>query len=326
MLYNVKAGIIGLGDLGAPYARLLKEHVKNLNLIAASGRSQKELLYAKNDLSLEYVYSDEKQIFDNHDIDALFIFSEARLRADQAIQAIEKGKHVFILNPLALNLDDALAVLKIAERHPSQVSMIASAPRSAPMLVKLKAFLDSGELGQISTIQVDGSFFYSMNKLKSSPSGSRFLDKLLDEIEIAQWIAPGEIEEIDVQSDRFYKTCYVRLKDALSYQFKLHNNDGKRHGFLNIYGEYGQILMSNDQPGSFRFFKTDGSWQLIELNSDPGFSFPEYQQLHHFTRTILGKEKNSLNVSKAVDSMRLALSFEKSDVLGKVIQWENQAH
>ena len=60
MLYNVKAGIIGLDDLGRAYSHLIKSHIKNLNLIAAYGRTQKELLFAKNELSLEYVYSDEK--------------------------------------------------------------------------------------------------------------------------------------------------------------------------------------------------------------------------------------------------------------------------
>jgi len=76
MLYNVKAGIIGLDDIGKAYAKLIKDHVKNLSLIAAYGRTQKELLFAKNELSLEYVYSDEKSLIENHDVDVIFIFSD----------------------------------------------------------------------------------------------------------------------------------------------------------------------------------------------------------------------------------------------------------
>ena len=104
MLYNVKAGIIGLEELGRQFAHLVNDHVKNLNLIAACGRTQNELLFAKNDLSLEYVYSDDKSLFENHDIDVIFVCSQTHLRPHQAIQAIEAGKHVYILSPTALNL------------------------------------------------------------------------------------------------------------------------------------------------------------------------------------------------------------------------------
>ena len=95
MLYQVKAGILGLNDLGKEYAILLKEHIKDLTLLGSAGRTQKELLFAKNDLSLEYVYSDDRSLIENHDIDALCIFGNAQQRPHLAIQAIEAGKHLF---------------------------------------------------------------------------------------------------------------------------------------------------------------------------------------------------------------------------------------
>ncbi|NBU51563.1 MAG: gfo/Idh/MocA family oxidoreductase [Chitinophagia bacterium] len=264
MLYQVKAGIIGLDKLGMIYAGLIKDHVKDLSLIAAAGRTQKELLYAKNDLSLEYVYGDEKALLENHDVDALFVFSEARFKANLAIQAIDAGKHVFLVNPIALNLDDAVAVQKTASSHPSQTVMCASPVKSFPILLKLKSFIDSGQLGKIHFIHTDSSFFQSMKKEYASSSGSRYLDKLLDELELFNWIYDGELSEALVETS-----------------------------------------------GNSR----DGKKQSIELETKLMFSYPEYLQMHHFTQSILGKEKNSLKTNLAVDAVRLALAFEKSDVL-----------
>lgn len=138
MLYQVKAGILGLEELGGKYAYLLKEHIKDLSLIGAAGRTQKELLFAKNDLSLEYVYSDEKALVENHDIDAICIFGDAQRRPHLAISAIEAGKHVFMADPIALNVEDAEAVNKVAKSHPSQVVMVSSFVRFDALLQVVK--------------------------------------------------------------------------------------------------------------------------------------------------------------------------------------------
>ena len=128
-------------DMGASYAHLIRDHVKNLNLIAACGRNQKELLFAKNDLSLEYVYSDEKSLIENHDIDVIFNFANEQNIAHLSIQALEAGKHLFVSNPIALNVEDAIAVNKAANSRPSQRAMALSTVRFSPLMKKLKKTL-----------------------------------------------------------------------------------------------------------------------------------------------------------------------------------------
>jgi predicted dehydrogenase len=315
MLYQVKAGIIGLDKLGMIYAGLIKDHVKDLSLIAAAGRTQKELLYAKNDLSLEYVYGDEKALLENHDVDALFVFSEARFKANLTIQAIDAGKHVFLVNPIALNLDDAVAVQKTAASHPSQTVMCASPVKSFPILLKLKSFIDSGQLGKIHFIHTDSSFFQSMKKEYASSSGSRYLDKLLDELELFNWIYDGELSEALVETSGNMKICKLRSDTRDVCQIMFDQDSQKKQGVLIIYGEKGQIVLSSERPYGFSFYSRDGKKQSIELETKLMFSYPEYLQMHHFTQSILGKEKNSLKTNLAVDAVRLALAFEKSDVL-----------
>ena len=319
MLYNVKAGIIGLEDLGSKVASLINDHVKNLNLIAAYGRSQKELLYAKNDLSLEYVYSDEKALIENHDVDALFILSDPRFRADQAIQAIDKGKHVFLMNPMALNYDDAHTVWKTADSHPSQTVMCASTVKSMPELNKIIELRDGNSLGSIEWIKVDDGFVQSMGKSYAMPSGSKYLDCILDEIELCRLLDDRNVEKVNVTDYKNSKVAHAISGGKEIWSFTIASKTDRPAGMLTVQFEKARISISSYNRNLISIYHHDGRVETITAQKPFEFQFPEYLQMHHFTNCILGKEKNMLKPNPALKAMQLALSFEKSDVLNTEI-------
>ena len=319
MLYNVKAGILGLDDLGEKYADLLKEHIKNISLIAACGRTQKELLYAKNTLSLEYVYGDEKQIIENHDVDALFIFSEAHLRANLAIQAIEKGKHVFMINPIALNVEDAEAVRKTAESHPSQTVMCGSNIRASVILSELKDILKQDKLGDVKMVEISSNFMNSINKLHAKASGSKYLDGMLDEIELCNWLFGDNVESVEVRDKKSLKICDAYFEDGKEIRYLARFDSDSEYGSLKIETSKASICLNSKDRNHIDIYYTDGSWERHELNHGHTVQLPEYIQLQHFTNSILNKEKKGLGLASAVKGMELALAFEKSDVLGNPV-------
>jgi len=319
MLYNVKAGIIGLDDLGGAYAKLIIDHVKNLNLIAAYGRTQKELLFAKNDLSLEYVYSDEKSLIENHDIDLLFIFSNVERRPHQAIQAIAAGKHVYMPNPIALNLDDAQAVQKAAYSRPSQTVMASSSIRFNPLLAAVKARLESGDIGVINHITIDSTFFNGLNKSFGQQAGRAFLDTAIDEIDLCQWFTGEPFTKINIEANNETIICHAKTNNKTSINLIVQPKLKKAQSYLHIYGNKGQIIVSNTNNRSYKLYTEDGKKSDVYLEENHQFIYPEYLQLHHFTKVILGKEKSLVNLSHAVDIIETAVAFEKAKVLEKEI-------
>jgi len=320
MLYNVKAGVIGLEQLGKKMAVLVNDHVKNLNLIAACGRTQKELLYAKNDLSLEYVYSDEAALFENHDVDALFIFSDPRYRAHQAIQAIDKGKHVFLMNPMALNVDDATEVFRTAASHPSQTIMCASPVRSNHQLQKAIEIGNNHNLGALEWISADEGFINSIRKEATQSSGSLYLDRLLDEIEMCLMLDERKVEKVHVRRYAGHRVAEAIIGDLTVWRLILSKEGTVSSGKLTIQYAEGRVEASSTNADLLRVVDGEGNRFSVSSRKEFAFSFPAYEQIHHFTQCILGKEKNGLPVSASLDSMRLALAFEKSDVLGEPVE------
>ena len=315
MLYQVKAGILGLDALGVAYSHLLKDHIKDLTLIGAAGRTQKELLFAKNDLSLEYVYSDEKSLIENHDMDVVCIFGDSRQRPHLAIQAIEAGKHVFMADPIALNADDAQAVHQAAASKPSQVVMVSSLVRFDPLLHAVKEVIDNGDLGVINHISLDSSFFNGMNRKHSSISGSVFLDSALDEIDICHWLLKDAFMSVEVQKNNNTILCKAITSKGATVNIIVQSQLKKEQSYLNIYGNKGEIIISNTNHRSFKLYKDDGGKQDIYAQTVDGFMFSEYLQLHHFVKAILGKQKRKLGTAHAVDVVKLAVAFEKAKVL-----------
>mgnify|MGYP000698393341 CR=1 FL=1 len=319
MLYNVKAGILGLDELGNSYAHLIKDHVKNLNLIAAYGRTQKELLFAKNDLSLEYVYSDEKSLIENHDVDVLFIFSDTARRPHQAIQAINAGKHVFLPNPIALNLDDAQAVKDAADSRPSQTLMASSTVRFTPLLKAVKESVDKGEIGVINHITIDSTFVTGLNKTFGQNSGSVFLDTAIDEIDLCQWLLDDRLTYLNVERNNETFICQAKTDNKSSLNLIVQPKLQKAQSYLNIYGNKGQIIVSNTNTRSYKLYNDGGLKQDVYVEDIYPFNFPEYLQLHHFTKVILGKEKAVVKSQHAVNIIEAAVGFEKSKVLDQDI-------
>jgi len=324
MLYNVKAGIIGLNDLGVTYAKLIIDHVKNLNLIAAAGRTQKELLLAKNELSLEYVYSDEKSLIENHDIDVIFNFSSEQSRAHLSIQALEAGKHLFVCNPIALNVEDALAVKNAAESKPSQQAMAISTVRFSPILQVLKATIDKGAIGVINHIELNSAFVKAIGKYYQISSGSAFLDSALDELDLCMHLLDDDVEEINVESYRDLLICKARTVKNSSFSLLLSSSLGFAESYLKIYGSKGHIIVSNNNMNSFKVYDDKHGLTIEKINNNDHFSFAEYLQLHHFTKVILGKEKSRAKLDHAYELIKLAVGFEKSKVLETTIKLDQK--
>ena len=323
MVYQVKAGILGLEDLGRAYAQLLKYHIKDLNLIGGVGKTQKELLFAKNDLSLQYVYSDDRSLLENHDIDAIFIFSELSQRPHLAIKAIEAGKHVFIADPIAMNYEDAYSLYKSADSRPSQVVMASSLPRFQPLINEVKTLVEKGELGIINHITIDSSFFKGLNRTYSKASGSPFLDSAVDEIDFCLWLMDEPIELVKVSANNYTIICDGMTRKSTSFSIIVHSDFHKEQSYLNIYGTKGQIILSNTNHKAFKLFKENGEKVDIYKDEANGFQFSEYLQLHHFARAVLGYEKAKVNTIHAKNLVQIAVALEKARALEQSIKLNN---
>jgi len=87
----------------------------------------------------------------NNQIQGVALATPAETHAELAIQAMQAGKDVFVEKPMALTLEDAEKMKKVAEET-GRILMVGHLLEYHPAVLKLREMIASGELGKINYI------------------------------------------------------------------------------------------------------------------------------------------------------------------------------
>lgn len=103
------------------------------------------------------IYPDRDELFDNPEVDAVYIPLANHEHAEAAIHAIRKGKHVLCEKPMALHTDAIEEIYIAAHEHDVKV-MEGFMYRFHPQHQRVRDIIDSGLLGEIRSVRSCFSF------------------------------------------------------------------------------------------------------------------------------------------------------------------------
>lgn len=98
-------------------------------------------------LEVPHLYESDEAAFLSDDVDAVVICTPSHLHEEQAIAALQAGKHVLVEKPIAFDAAAAERVCKVAEET-GRCLMVAMNNRYRPDIQALKPFARGGELGE----------------------------------------------------------------------------------------------------------------------------------------------------------------------------------
>lgn len=187
----LRLGIAGLGRLGRRHADNLVHRTRGCVLAAACSPVPEELVHARDALGVARLYEHYEQLVQDPELDAVVLVTPTALHADQAILALEAGKHVFIEKPLALNLHDCERVEAVAAGRPQQVAMVGFVRRFDRSYANAFAQVSEGGIGRPFLVRsqtcdrLDPSGFF----VRFAPSsGGLFMDCSVHDIDLARWM------------------------------------------------------------------------------------------------------------------------------------------
>ncbi|MHB0939857.1 MAG: Gfo/Idh/MocA family protein [Armatimonadota bacterium] len=111
-------------------------------------------------LDVEQVYSDLELALKDAPADAVYLATPVGLHAEQAIAALQSGRHVLIEKPLGLTSEQCARVVEAAERADTWAAC-AYFRRFSPRYEHLKEMLAKGEFGQIISINMTYQSWFS---------------------------------------------------------------------------------------------------------------------------------------------------------------------
>ena len=140
------------------------------------------------------------EVLASSDIDVVSIASYDDAHAEQVLQGIEHGKHLFVEKPLCLRQQDAV---EIRERLRSRPAIRLSSNlilRKSPRFMRLRDQIRQGDFGQLYYLEAD----YDFGRLWKITEGWRgriddysvTLGGGVHMIDLLQWLSGDEVEEV----------------------------------------------------------------------------------------------------------------------------------
>ena len=197
----IGVGLIGLGTIGRSHARALDALRDRAELRAFSG--------GDTSAAAETGWPDAAQVapgelLDRDDIDVVTICSPSGVHAEQALAALEAGKHVVVEKPLALTAADADRIVGLAAERGLRVSAI-SQRRLEPEVTAVRQALDAGQLGavRLATTQVHwwrDEDYFAAAAWRGDPAGGggSLMNQGVHNVDLLQWLA-GPVESVTAQ-------------------------------------------------------------------------------------------------------------------------------
>jgi myo-inositol 2-dehydrogenase / D-chiro-inositol 1-dehydrogenase len=138
----VRIGLIGVGWIAEQHLATLR----GLDDVELAAVCDVDEARARELAAGVPVYNDWRELIEREKPDAVFICTPPLLHREMAVEALERGIHVYLEKPIARGLDDARAIVDAAARSDA-VCAVGYQWRGVEVLDDLREALDGQELG-----------------------------------------------------------------------------------------------------------------------------------------------------------------------------------
>lgn len=141
---SVKAAILGAGNMGKGHAKRLLESGAQISCVCDKSRAAREAFCEEIPQENIQEYDDFDKMLDEGDFDVLFICLPPFAQDHQFERAAERGKHIFIEKPIALNTETGKRMVESAAKS-GIITRVGFHMRQGAAVKKMKELIASGE-------------------------------------------------------------------------------------------------------------------------------------------------------------------------------------
>jgi predicted dehydrogenase len=344
---KVRIGLIGLGLMGTPHARILKK-VEECDLVAAADVDEKQKRVTE-ELGIKF-YKNYEEMTDKEALQGVILALPNHLHAPIGIACAKKGLHLFVEKPIAQSVSEADRLIEAARQ--SKVSILVGHQRRFSSLVeKAREIITGGELGRLVGVNITwalmkpGSYYEGALSWRKEKGGGPILINLIHEIDNLRYIC-GEIDEVYAVVSNKVRNFPVEDTASITLRFRsgalgtifLSDCTPSLTSWEGTTGE--NPLLYHDFGNCYNFFGTNASLLFPQMKrryySDPakvGWNYPVTEQgykiaredpyikeFSHFCRVIEGKEAPRISGEDGRRTLEVTLAIQKSGETGQPIR------
>lgn len=151
---SINIGFVGAGNFANATLLPAMKDIDGLNLVGIMSGSGMTARTTGDRFGFQFCTSDFAELVSNENINWMVISTRHNLHAEQAIDAMNAGKNVFVEKPLALNEQELAEVIQVQQSTEKQV-MVGFNRRFAPMVQIMQDFLKRHTRPLIATYRIN---------------------------------------------------------------------------------------------------------------------------------------------------------------------------
>jgi predicted dehydrogenase len=143
-------GLLGAGGIARQFGRDCLQ--AGLSVSAIGSRSLEKAQTFAKDLGLETAHGSYEELVSDPNLDIIYVATPHPMHAENAILAIEAGKHVLVEKSFTVNAAQARAIRDAATAN-GVFAMEAMWTRFLPSMLRIRQIVTSGQIGEVRTME-----------------------------------------------------------------------------------------------------------------------------------------------------------------------------
>lgn len=185
---ELKWAVLGCGVIANELAQAMEKLGRHL--YAVGNRTHSKAVEFANKYGVEKVYEDMNDVFEDTEVDIIYITTPHNTHINYLRPALKAGKHVLCEKSITLNSKELMEAILLSKEN-NVVLAEAMTLYHMPIYKRLKAMADEGCFGQLNVVQMNfGSYKeYDMNNrfFSKNLAGGAMLDIGVYALSFARW-------------------------------------------------------------------------------------------------------------------------------------------
>lgn len=267
---KVRLGIIGLGNMGSGYVKMIKAgDCPEVEITAVADLREDRREWFRTVYPEVPVFAEGHQLIDSGLCEAVMIEVPHYHHPEFAIYAMKHGLHVLSDKPAGVYTKQVKEMNEEAAKHPELVFAIMFNQRTNPLYIKMKELVSSGELGAIKRVNwiitdwYRTQIYYDSGAWRATWSGEGggvLLNQCPHQMDLVTWICGmpsrvrafchvGKWHDIEVEDD---VSAYWEYPNGATGVFVTSTGDAPGTNRFEVDLEKGKLVCEDDKLTLYR--------------------------------------------------------------------------
>lgn len=347
---KVRLGIIGLGNMGSGYVKMIKAgDCPEVEITAVADLREDRREWFRTVYPEVPVFEEGHQLIDSGLCEAVMIEVPHYHHPEFAIYAMKHGLHVLSDKPAGVYTKQVKEMNEEAAKHPELVFAIMFNQRTNPLYIKMKELVSSGELGAIKRVNwiitdwYRTQIYYDSGAWRATWSGEGggvLLNQCPHQMDLVTWICGlpsrvrafchvGKWHDIEVEDD---VSAYWEYPNGATGVFVTSTGDAPGTNRFEVDLEKGKLVCEDDKLTLYRlsvnerefcrtakggFDKPECTKEVIDIEGEN----PQHKAvINAFAAKILGHGEQIAPGYEGINGLMLSNALFLSSWLDKTIE------